>query len=225
MSAVLGVSHICLTVTDIDAETARLEKNGWSCVFKEKELGMPAPKITFLRRNVHIHQNALLKGVQGISVELIRHHADPASAGTGFEVLLSPAGEPPQVHSITAPVRSLKEALPFWNALGFREEETAGNRTVLSFPSPIPAWSARIELRETGKSPEKKYLDDAGWTCLSFLTRNIQESLEALMKAGASESCEPFSITVGGKPVRLCLLRGPDMEIIELLEPEGKSRG
>src|SRR5688500_2999262 len=116
MSAALGVSHVCLTVTDLDAETGKLEKEGWSCVFKEKALEMPSPKLPFLRRPLPLHQNSLLKGSQGISVELIRHHADPAEAGTGFEVELSASGEKPGVRSIIAPVRELKKALPFWKA-------------------------------------------------------------------------------------------------------------
>ena len=101
----------------------------------------------------------------------------------------------------------------FWTeGLGFSETD---GKTF--FKAVFPHWSLKISFRED-REWKPGFLDSAGFPCLAFLTRNIEEDLLRLGKAGAACSTRPFRMQVNHKSLKAAIVRGPGGEIVELLD-------
>ncbi|MGE5373199.1 MAG: VOC family protein [Solirubrobacterales bacterium] len=127
------------------------------------------------------------------------------------------------LRTIVMECRNLNESVGFWQGkMGFRVIKSAPSSSLqwclLRIKSIFPVWSPELLLVQTGIEPMTAYIDDRGWTCFSLLVTRIDRMLDRLSAAGAAEIGEPFILQRDGKPVRLCFLRGPDREIVELVE-------
>jgi catechol 2,3-dioxygenase-like lactoylglutathione lyase family enzyme len=118
----------------------------------------------------------------------------------------------------------LSRSLDFWKAgLGFSivsasEREVPG-WVLLRFDAVMPRWSGQVLLVQTKrKELTMSFLDDSGWTCMSFITTDLEESMNRLRTLGAQDIGRPFLLAFGGKAMRICFLRGPDSELIELIQ-------
>lgn len=67
-------------------------------------------------------------------------------------------------------------------------------------------------------NPEKPFLDQLGWICMSFDVKNLQHSLKHLHQCGATEIGEPFSFQAGPRQYLISFVRGPSGELYEFLE-------
>ena len=80
-------------------------------------------------------------------------------------------------------------------------------------------WSLQLLLVESkDRKQQKSYIDDRGWTCISMLVRDIDSTLAHLRSFDLPECGDPFSMDINKKSFRLCFLRGPSNELIELME-------
>lgn len=116
----------------------------------------------------------------------------------------------------------------FWrDGLGFHTAAVSEGKTIpwclLEFLALMPAWSLKVLLVETGEtSTGQAFIDDSGWTCVSFVVTDIESTLQHLTLWGGTDIGRPYSMSVGGKDMQLCFLRGPGLELIELVGPTNR---
>lgn len=117
---------------------------------------------------------------------------------------------------------NLSTSSKFWqDNLGFKlikSNEHNPKLHLLEFSSPIKNWCARLLLIETRLEPNEPFLDDVGLTCVSFITTNIELCLSQMKKSSARHIGDVFDMSIGGKNLKLVFIRGPNSEIIELME-------
>ncbi len=127
------------------------------------------------------------------------------------------------IAGIALQVRDLKKSNRFWTeALACRplnQGSTNGQDwAVLSIVSPVPSWSLKVVLVESQSPCEKPFLDDSGFPCLALITNNIANDTAKALQAGGHSSAGEFISSVNGKILQIQLVRGPDQELIELIQ-------
>jgi hypothetical protein len=111
----------------------------------------------------------------------------------------------------------------FWCTLfGFNEIKSGINNyinyKILEFNAPIKKWSIKIIIISKKILNQKKYLNDFGCTCISFIVTSIEDFLKNNEKFEFFSNSKPYDVIIGGKKMKLVFLRGLDNEIIELME-------
>jgi hypothetical protein len=259
----LGVDHICGTSADLVHDTEAFHGLGFTTLFAEPALPVPAEKLPFLRRPTATQAAVFLKSERGVAVELMQHGApepNPEASGpyvpvfgasngsrsvvghTGrmgpvFEAALkcnvtfentplaryqvAGAGDRarPGLMAVAVECADMSASLAFWrDGLGFAPVgEPSSSWRLLQLKAPLSTWSCLLLLTQAGSRGGKSFLDDAGWTCLSVITSRAAESL-ARVQSTASELGELFELHVGGNRLRIAFVRGPDAELVELIE-------
>jgi len=129
-----------------------------------------------------------------------------------------------KVKAVLVPVPNLEEAETFWNkGLGCHSysKSLTGEKprwSLMGFVSPAGSWSLDVILAESSESRSMPRLDQAGFPCLALLTTSIKRDARRIWNAGAEESTGEFQVEVNGKPLRVAVFRGPDGNLIELIE-------
>jgi hypothetical protein len=128
-----------------------------------------------------------------------------------------------KINSIIIKINDIEKSKNFWcNLFGFVELKLPKNKTenyqILEFTSPIKNWNIKFILIEEKFKKKMKYLDDHGFTCISFLVTNIEDFLKKMNDFGLKTNSKPYETIVNGKKMRLIFLRGLENEIIELIE-------
>ena len=75
---------------------------------------------------------------------------------------------------------------------------------------------ASIMLKHNNIS--KSYLDDIGFTCIAFLTSNIQTESSALIQAGCIDMTSIIDLLINGQKRLIWMARTPGGAIIELIQ-------
>lgn len=128
------------------------------------------------------------------------------------------------VSALLVPIIDLSISERFWvRGLGCRVanrgvDEDGRRWTRVSFRAPVRSWSLDVVLAEDGRGNASPYLDDAGFPCLAVITNRIADDQDVLLKMGGGDASKRFAIEVGGKMLGIVVLRGPDNELIELIE-------
>jgi hypothetical protein len=128
-----------------------------------------------------------------------------------------------RVGGVMVGVEKLDRSLAFWtNGLGLTAGRGAAEppRWRMLRPStPIPQWVLDVFLVEDGSAAKTWwYLDDPGFPCVAFLTTDIHADRDRLQQHGAAEVGEVFELSVAGRSLELCVLRGPSGEPVELIQ-------
>ena len=128
-----------------------------------------------------------------------------------------------EINSIIIKTNDLQKSSKFWCELfGFIKLKSIKNKIkdyqILEFISPIKNWSIKFILIEEKFQRKMKYLDDHGFTCVSFLVTNIEDFLKKMNDFGLKTNSKPYETIINGKKMRLIFLRGIENEIIELIE-------
>ena len=121
------------------------------------------------------------------------------------------------ITQVVLPCNDLNASRNFWNKIGFRTIGDSGKANELLFTAPIPQWNLKLHLVETD-NPNNSMLDSQGFPCLALLSTQINEDLLQLTQNGINEFLGPFEIRIDGKDLQLAMLRGPDKEIVELIQ-------
>lgn len=126
----------------------------------------------------------------------------------------------PGINTIVLPCNHLQTSAEFWtHGMGFTEISRGHDWQQLEFKAIFATLGLRLLLVETPDAlPGTRYIDDSGWTSLAFLTKNVHKSTSHLINIGAKEVGHPFPLTVNGADLTLLFFRGPDNELIELIE-------
>ena len=121
---------------------------------------------------------------------------------------------------IAFPVSDLKKAVCFWvEGMNFSVLEVDEEKAFITLKSFCSAWSINIVLyKEIKNSICPPFLDDCGFNCLSFFTRNIKAELKSLRNCGVVQCGDIFNVCVNEQLFKAVFLRGPSNELIELLE-------
>lgn len=124
---------------------------------------------------------------------------------------------------IALQVRNLGDSYQFWTeGLGCRPISQGNtndqNWAVVSIVSPVPAWSLKIVLVESRLPAKKPFLDDSGFSCLALITNNLKQDAAKMLQMGGHSSTSEFIASVNAKILKIELVRGPDQELIELIE-------
>lgn len=146
-------------------------------------------------------RSAILGGVNALTV--------PADAAAGIRDGL---------HAVALGCSDIERSATFWTqGLGLKKVPSVGSGRWLQLRSLSRSWDLTLLLYPLPSGTRRMYLDDAGCNCLSFLTRGHENWRAQRMQHGASEHGESFVIAVGGRQVQVAFLRGPDGELVELL--------
>jgi hypothetical protein len=142
--------------------------------------------------------------------------------GTNIWHSESSDSEPFSIKGLLVPVSKLSESEALWTrGLNFkvlnRGSIESGKRYIaLKYGSPLKTWTLNVLLVESEVFAYQ--LDSRGFSCLAFLSSNLERDLEKLTSLGATENTGIFFIDVNGRTLKVVVLRGPNKELIELIE-------
>ncbi|MGC9384575.1 MAG: hypothetical protein ACP5D6_08260 [Kosmotogaceae bacterium] len=208
---ILGMSHIALSVADIDQKKKQLEKRGFNNIFVEKNIINHPTKKHLLKTYQSTHEIALFYHPElNQSVEIINHgYVDYDRKGNfnlkNDHIELSICEE------------SFDKEQNFWlEVLSFKK--TSKNRLV--FSSAVPSWSCTIELIEKPKI-QPAMLDSQGYPCLALLTNSLERDLSIASQLGAYDLTEIFELDINNRALKISMFRTPGSAICELIQPKG----
>jgi hypothetical protein len=105
----------------------------------------------------------------------------------------------------------------FWRSLGFVASPDAGWGTTLQFSSLTRGHLFRMHLRRGHRLAARPRLDDKGFVCLAFVVTSAENEAMRLGREGF-ETTAAESITLNARKMNILFVRGPDGEIVELIE-------
>jgi hypothetical protein len=85
---ILGVDHVALTSSAIDADVAELRRAGYIAKFVERSVPNAIEKTPFLRHYAPDHAIAYCQRDKSVAIELVQHDANLLSGPAGFHVLM-----------------------------------------------------------------------------------------------------------------------------------------
>lgn len=114
----------------------------------------------------------------------------------------------------------------FWNdIMGFSTKECCrvGEEEfrILKNKSIYANWCSTVILRKVSESP-KTMLDSSGFPCLAFLSTALKKDRETMMTAGCKARSGLFEIEVNRNHLLVEMFRGPDNELLELIQVSKK---
>ena len=128
------------------------------------------------------------------------------------------------LYAVLVHVNNIRSAQHFWQSgLGFRwignGEGKDGQKWVcLSFVSPVKNWSLSVILTQAFSEMKEAMLDDTGFNCLSLLSTDLEKDSAMLHQMWVIDCTGFFELLVGGKKLKIEIIRAPNNELIELIE-------
>jgi hypothetical protein len=128
------------------------------------------------------------------------------------------------VECIIIPTRKITRAMEFWkNGLHFKvcsEGITPKRRSwaLLKFEALRGFQSLSIILAESQRTRTLPMLDDDGFSCLSFISTDLDHDVQELSKFGIKDACENFQLVINKKKLKICIVRGSNEELVEFIE-------
>jgi len=209
---IVGVDHLALNVTDLDAASQEFERRRFVRVFHERGVANHPAKRPLLANYEPQHDLALFVppcGEDGIPVELVA-------------LATSLCGPSPFARldgGLLVAVPDPAAEAEFWcTALGFRIERPL----VMRLASPVPTMACRCSLVE-GPPLEGYLLDCVGHPSVAFHSTNLVQDGARAAEAGATDITPVFSIQVNGRWLDILLFRTPAGAIVELLRTRRSS--
>ncbi len=149
----------------------------------------------------------------------------PGVSELWIEGLTSPlwvSEEAPQPSLIVHRVTDLDAASRFWEAgFGFRRSSLpppVPDAVRLEFPSLMPQWRAGLLLLPVEETAPA-LLDGPGFRVLSMVSTQFEKDRDRIFeKGGAMGSTGTMEEEIGGKPMLLDLIEGPDGVMVEIFQ-------
>ena len=128
----------------------------------------------------------------------------------------------PQPSLIVHRVTDLVAACRFWEAgFGFRRSGRPApvpDAVLLEFPSLMPQWRAGLLLLPVAET-SPALLDGPGFRVLSMVSTQFEKDRGRIFeKGGAVASTGTMEEEIGGKPMLLDLIQGPDGVMVEIFQ-------
>ncbi|OVE76888.1 hypothetical protein BVX98_04270 [bacterium F11] len=128
------------------------------------------------------------------------------------------------IRSLLIRTDRFEESRDFWEkGLGFKMDTQSnsgkqGKWLRLKFYAPISSWSTEMVLVDQKKEIAPVKLDNSGFSCLAFITTQLEKDRDRLFEAGAKDSTCPFKIGINNKKLLVEVFQGPGNEFVELVE-------
>lgn len=111
----------------------------------------------------------------------------------------------------------------FIKALEFKDVGSGEGARTLQCTSKISKSRMTLCLKKAETQEEKgfvrpQFIDDVGFTGMSFLVNNLERHLKKISQAGFGSSLCDMEVTVNGKEVLCSFLRDPEGQLIELFQ-------
>lgn len=136
------------------------------------------------------------------------------------DVLWDDAAEPrpPTIRALVVRAPSLAVAEDYWTrGLGCEKRGGDGDRFAhLFLKSPLPNWALDIVLVHEPHA-EQPTIDSPGFPVLALISNRLDEDLARLLSLGAKATSE-FALRVNGKALAIGVVRGPDDNLVELIQ-------
>lgn len=126
------------------------------------------------------------------------------------------------ITTISLETKNLENSIGFWTKnFNFKTSpllDTSSSK-LIELHSPITSWNAKLLFIENPDLIiEKTFLNLSGWTCISFIVKKIDSFLGQIDQSDFSFIGKPYELSLGGKSLKLVFLRGPEQQLIELVE-------
>jgi hypothetical protein len=128
------------------------------------------------------------------------------------------------LYAVLVSVNNIVRAQHFWQSgLGFRwmgdgKGKDGQEWVYLSFVSPGKNWSLCVILTRAFAEMKAAMLDDTGFNCLSLLSTDLEKDSARLHQMGVRDCSGIFELRVGGKKLKIEIIRAPNNELVELIE-------
>lgn len=130
------------------------------------------------------------------------------------------------IRAVIAPVPDLAASEAFWTGtLRFTvvSRGDAGVRWArVALTAPVQSWGLDVVLAEIPRTDRFPPLDAPGFPCVAFLSNGVARDLERIRAAGAEGDPVEFTVVVNGRPLKICMIRAPGGQILELIELGGR---
>jgi hypothetical protein len=225
---IAGLSHVALRVPAPAIAEAFFAGRGWRRGFHDAGVCVHDTERVFLKRDAPPTQTITLLRHEGggPALELL-----PGRTPTALDVpaarlvLVGPqAGATPVPGVELAPEPASAVArlvvpaacVPVLRALGFSDTPEG----LLRLRRPLPSLCLTVEVDVGFTSARAARLDDPGPVVIGLLTTALVDDADAVGRAcdAALERTPPFEVAVGGRTLRLVLLRPPAGPLMELVQ-------
>jgi hypothetical protein len=205
---ILGIDHLALNTIDPDSIHLELDHKGYKCVFTENDILNHPEKKPFLHEFRSKHDIALYKhGKDRLAVEVTRHGDKYFN---NSEIFLAD-----NVLTVKVPEDKINKEIQFWiEYLKFKEIDAQ----TYKFTSVFPQWSCELKFEVAGVVKNESKLDDNGYTCLAFITNNINNDLKNIKGYGIGHMTTVFNLTVNKQDLSIALFRTPAGLICEFIQ-------
>ncbi len=213
---ILGLDHVAVTSTDLEADGAKLREMGFIERFSEYGLKNSEEKRPLMRNWAKTHDIAVFDGIEGTALELTQHHRTSRECSNrGFV----PVIDGPYVMGIIRAVEDVKKSEVFYSALGMTSEPWHGHMK-FRIDSPIEKYRSSLLMGPTKNKEECApiFLDDAGFPCIALLTTDLESDARRLHIEETRFVTDDFRLTVNNKRLKICFACGPSGELIELVQ-------
>lgn len=202
---ILGIDHLALSVDATEKAKNELEEAGFICSFMEYNIANHAAKKNLLTHYQSTHDIGFFRPKNsGISIE-ITNHGSIADTFAPYHY---------SSHYIELKTSHMQKDIEFWKKVfQFKQEK----EDTLKFNSLIPNWSCAVKFSED-KNFHLAALDSKGYSCLAFLTNNIENDTKIAKDAGGYDFITPISIRVNQRHLNIIMFRTPGGAICELIQ-------
>ena len=172
---IMGFDHLALTVTDVSSARKSLEKQGFQCLFLEKNIPNNPQKAKLLEHYQATHEIGFFTPTKGtIALEIVNHGNIVQNKSGPYER---------RDRSILLRTADVATERDFWmKGLRFKHVKDF----LLELSSPVPGWGVLLELTEEKKMGHST-LDASGYTCLALYSNNIEKDLGVVTALGATD--------------------------------------
>jgi|GEM_PF-3273419 len=237
----LGFSHIGFAVPSMNDAVTFFKDCGFRLEFMNEGLRNAPEKKEFLNSCPETHNIAFLEGnINSVGVELVHYpmctgknflpafditlkgHADSAGAqpSPAGPVWVVPDSSKCGIDSIDIKSCNFEASKKFWrDAAGFKVIAESRNALEFQPANPIPNWQLTLRVMKSYNPPAGVFkLDTPGSNLISLIATNIEADKAKLVAGGALNPSSIFTLEVNKKNLKICLLRSPEGQVVELIE-------
>ena len=220
MTGILGVSHLVITATDLDAKADDLQHLGYRVSVSRDDMPNRHQKAPFISGPLPntTTMRLLVSDRRLPTVEIMRENFPDAACDAGD--LGAPPFDLEQSDNVPLSVvvgcKTPDEAVNLWKNLSFGDVERDARGSVVTFRDSAISPGLVLRYVQDRSISQPTWLNQQGMVCVAFLCRDASEVREHLADRGYDVG-ECFELMPASTPLRLFLMRNRSGEIYEFL--------